>query len=259
MQRLSGRAENDQRYFLLLIGALITLAWLALAAWGQSPYGRFLRHDALGEIDSGAVRVLVVFVAGWTLMTAAMMLPTSLPLVSMFLRLVCRRPDRTRLVVLLISGYLGVWTAFGALVHLGDWALHRATEPVEWLHDNAWAFGAATLLLAGVYQFTPLKNYCAERCRSPLSLIVEHWRGRHEQRQALWLGVRHGVFCLGCCWTLMLLMFAVGAGNLGWMLALGTVMAVEKNLSWGRRLSAPLGVLLVVWGLILAISVTPLL
>jgi predicted metal-binding membrane protein len=259
MQQSSGWVANDRKYFLLLMGALIALAWLALAVWGQSPYGRFLSHEYLGQIDHETGRVLLVFVAGWTLMSAAMMLPTSLPLVSMFDRLVRRRPDRGRLVVLLITGYLGVWTAFGALAHLGDWGLHHAAERVEWLHNNTWAFGAAILFLAGAYQFTPLKNYCAERCRSPLSLIVEHWQGRHEQRQALWLGVRHGMFCLGCCWTLMLLMFAVGTGNVGWMLALSAVMGVEKNLSWGRRLSAPLGVLLVMWGLILALRATTLL
>jgi predicted metal-binding membrane protein len=256
MQQLSGRAENDGKYFLLPMGALVALSWLALVVWGQSPYGRFLSHKYLGQVDHAAGPVLLVFVAGWTLMSAAMMLPTSLPLVSMFHRLVRRRPDRTRLVVLLVAGYLGVWTAFGVVAHLGDWGLHHATERVEWLHHNTWML-VQPPILAGVYQFTLLKHYCLERRRSPLSMIVEHWRGRHEQRQALWLGVRHGMFCLGCCWTLMLLMFAVGAGNLGWMLALGAVMAVEKNFVWGRRLSAPLGVLLIAWGLTVALRAGP--
>ena len=108
-------------------------------------------------------------------------------------------------------------------------------------------------MLAGVYQFTPLKSSCLARCRSPLLFIVAHWHGRHEALQAVWLGVHHGLFCLGCCWLLMLLMFAVGAGNLGWMLALGLVMAAEKNLPWGRRISAPLGGVLLGWGLAVAL------
>jgi len=247
MLQASKPGESD-RLFLLLMGALIALAWLTLVIWGGSPYGRFLNHESLNELSLGESPVLLAFVAGWTLMSAAMMLPTSLPLVSLFHRLVNRRPDRAWLVVLLIAGYLGVWTLFGAVIHLGDWGLHHVTERIEWLHANAWAIGAATLLLAGVYQFTPFKYRCLERCRSPLSFIVEHWQGRHEQAQALWLGVHHGIFCLGCCWSLMLLMFAVGAGNLGWMLALGGVMAVEKNALWGRRISAPLGVALLLWG-----------
>lgn len=258
MLHVDGRAEKERRFFLLLMAALIALAWLVLWAWGQSPYGRFLDHGQLDELSLGDLPILLVFVAGWTLMCSAMMLPTSLPLVALFHRLVSRRRDRAWLVVLLIAGYLGVWTLFGATVHLGDWGLHQAADRIEWLHANAWVIGAVTLLLAGLYQFTPLKHRCLERCRSPLSFIVAHWQGRHEQAQSLWLGVHHGMFCLGCCWTLMLLMFAVGAGSLGWMLILGAVMAVEKNASWGRRLTAPLGVLLIVWGLAVALRVSPI-
>jgi predicted metal-binding membrane protein len=82
---------------------------------------------------------------------------------------------------------------------------------------------------------------------------MEHWHGRHDQREALVLGLRHGLFCIGCCWSLMLLMFAVGMGNLGWMLSLGLLMALEKNLPWGKRLSKPLGVLLVAWAVVLVL------
>ncbi len=175
--------------------------------------------------------------------------PKSLPLVALFRRLVRQRPDRTRLVVLLIAGYLGIWTLFGVIVYIGDLGLHQAIEEIAWLEANEWVFGAAILVLAGLYQFTPLKYHCLDKCRSPLSFIVEHWRGSHEQAQAFRLGVHHGIFCIGCCWSLMLLMFAIGMGNIGWMLVLGTVMAVEKNMPWGRRLSAPLGAVLLGWGL----------
>ena len=141
------------------------------------------------------------------------------------------------------------------MVHLVDSIIHTAVERSVWLAAHAWVVGAATLVLAGLYQFLPLKYHCLDRCRSPLSFIVEHWRGRHAQTQALRLGIHHGLFCVGCCWALMLLMFAVGIGNLGWMLALGTVMAVEKNMPGGRQLSAPLGVILIGWGLALAWNV----
>ncbi|MCH7836762.1 MAG: DUF2182 domain-containing protein, partial [Chloroflexi bacterium] len=168
-----------------------------------------------------------------------------------------QRSDRTWLVVLLIAGYISVWVLFGVLAHIGDRGLHELVQLSAWLGSNAWMLGAGTLLLAGAYQFTPLKYHCLDKCRSPFSFINEHWLGNREPAQAFRLGVRHGIFCVGCCWSLMLLMFAVGVGNLGWMLVLGTVMAVEKNMPWGRRLSAPLGGGLIAGGLVLILVAAP--
>lgn len=252
---------RDQRLFTALLAGLIVLAWLALLTWGQSPYGRFLSHEEIGEIDvgldGGALVLAAVFVGGWTLMTFAMMLPTSLPLVQLFRRMTQRRADGARLVALLIAGYVSVWALFGVAAHVGDRGLHEVVERSAWLEANAWLLGAGTLLLAGAYQFTPLKYHCLDKCRSPFSFIMERWRGRDEQAQAFRLGVHHGIFCVGCCWSLMLLMFAVGVGNVGWMLALGTVMAVEKNMPWGRRLSAPLGLALLAAGLAVVLVAAP--
>lgn len=230
----------DRRLFMLLLGALVVLAWIALWAWGQSPYGRYLSHHSVQEVR-GQVLLAPIFLAGWTLMVVAMMLPTSLPLVTMFHTLTQRRPGRHRLLTLLLAGYLIIWTGFGLLVYLGDWLIHLAVEQNRWLEAHAGTLGATTLIVSGLYQFSPLKYFCLDQCRSPLSFITSHWQGRHENRQALWLGMHHGIFCLGCCWSLMLVMFAIGVGSLGWMFALGVVMAVEKNVPWGRRLSAPLG------------------
>ena len=97
------------------------------------------------------------------------------------------------------------------------------------------------LAVAGVFQFSRLKYLCLEKCRTPLGFVTSHWHGPRPQREAFLLGLAHGVFCVGCCWALMLLMFLVGMGNTAWMLILGLAMAVEKNHPWGRRLSAPLG------------------
>jgi predicted metal-binding membrane protein len=234
--------------FALIFVLLIVFAWIGLWQWGNSPAGRFLHHEEIGHGAEGGWTLLAFFVAGWSLMTVAMMLPTSLPLVVLFHGLTRRRADQSLLVALLLVGYLGVWTLFGGLLHWADQRLHQAVHALPWLEDRAWAIGAATLLVAGAYQFTPLKHHCLAKCRSPLSFVMAHWRGRRERLHALWLGVHHGLFCIGCCWSLMLLMFAVGIGNLGWMLALSAVMAAEKNLSWGRRLSAPLGLALLYWG-----------
>lgn len=236
--------------------ALIALAWVTLIVLGQSPYARYLSHHSLDEVRGGG-SLMLVFVAGWLIMLVAMMLPTSLSLVVMFDRLARRRPDYKRLVGLLLAGYLSIWTLFGMLVYLGDSMLHAAVARMPWLADHVSALSAGVLLLAGVYQFTPLKYHCLDKCRSPFSFITEHWRGRGEQGQAFLLGIHHGRFCLGCCWTLMLVMFAVGVGNLGWMLVLGALMAIEKNARWGRRLSTPLGFVLLAWGLSLLVGALP--
>jgi predicted metal-binding membrane protein len=150
------------------------------------------------------------------------------------------------LLALVVTGYLAAWFAFGALAHLADAALHAAGERTSWLLADGWAVGAAVLAGAGWFQFSALKYRCLEKCRTPLGFIVERWRGVAPGRESLRLGFDHGLFCVGCCWALMLLMFVVGTGSIGWMLALAGAMAAEKNLPGGRRLSAPLGVGLLV-------------
>ena len=188
-------------------------------------------------------------VAVWAVLTAI-----SVPLVVLFHAFVRARPNRSRLTAFVVAGYLGVWTLFGFVVHAGDRFVHDGVDRAPWLEANTWLIGAATVLLAGLYQFTPLKHKCLDKCRSPLSFVMEHWHGEREGHEAFRLGVHHGVFCIGCCWSLMLLMFAVGVGNLAWKLALATVMAVEKNMPWGRLLSTPLGVVLI--GAALTVAVT---
>jgi len=236
------------------MGGLVVLAWLALWAWERSPYGRYLDHGELGALrpEQGVAGLLlpgVLYVAGWVLMIVAMMLPTVLPLAEIFRRLTLRHREHSLLMALLLAGYLACWTAFGIAAHVGDWGLHEAVERVPFLAERAWTLGAMILLLAGLFQFTPLKYACLDKCRAPLSFVLSHWRGKRERWQAFLLGLRHGLFCVGCCWALMLVMFAVGTGNVGWMLVLGAVMAGEKNLPWGRRLGAPVGIVLAGWGL----------
>ncbi|MGH7928245.1 MAG: DUF2182 domain-containing protein [Candidatus Binatia bacterium] len=246
-------AVVNRKPFLFSMGLLIALAWLSLWTWERSPYGRYLNHGQLGEVDlfagiSGIILPAALYLSGWTLMTVAMMLPTTIPLLEIFRRLTAQRSDRGRLVALVITGYLAVWLGFGIAAHLADWVLHKFVAHIGWLEANAWVIGAATLLLAGGFQFSRLKYRCLDKCRAPLSFVTEYWRGRHDYRNAFLLGTHHGIFCVGCCWALMLLMFGVGVGNVGWMLALGAAMAIEKNMSWGRRISAPLGLGLVCSG-----------
>jgi predicted metal-binding membrane protein len=229
-----------------LLAAMALLAWYALWLWGKSAYGHALLHGHVGMV-SGPHRdtvIAAVFVGGWTIMTVAMMLPTSIPLIVMFHRMVRGRRHAAWLVGVLLAGYVGTWAFCGALLQFANQWLQAGLTRVSWPAVMPWAGGAVLLAVAGLYQFSPLKYACLDQCRSPLSFITSRWRGGNESAQAFRIGVEHGLFCVGCCWSLMLLMFVVGTGSLAWMLLLGVVMALEKNLPMGRRLSAPLGWLL---------------
>ena len=231
---------------LLLLGGLSLLAWLVLWRWGHSPSLHYAHHAHLHPPPTDRAWLAAsFFIGGWTLMTVAMMLPTSLPLVETFSRVAASRPDRPLLVALVVLGFLLVWTAVGAVAYGLALAFRAAAGHLPWIGERGWVLVAVALLGAGLYQFSSLKTRCLDRCRSPFSVVAAHWTGQHPRRHALWLGMDHGLFCVGCCWTLMALMFPLGAGNLGWMLGLGAVMAAEKNLPWGRALARPVGVALI--------------
>ena len=242
-------------WFMPIAGLLTVTAWLTLWLWEQSPYGRYLDHGRWTELGLAAAICravpggdlalpLLLYAGGWLLMIAAMMLPTVLPLLRLFERLVHARPERSQLIALLICGYLLVWVGFGVAAHLLDLGLHETARRTEWLPAYGWAVGAGVLAVAGLFQFSRLKYRCLDKCRTPFSFLSMHWHGPTPRRSSLRLGLHHGLYCVGCCWAIMLLMFVVGTGNVGWMLLLGAVMALEKNASLGRRLSRPLGAVL---------------
>jgi len=246
---------RTRSWFVPIAGILTATAWLALLLWEQSPYGRYLDHPRWTEIGiaasicralpAGDVALpLLLYVGGWLLMIAAMMLPTSLPLFRLFHRMVGARADMATLLALLIAGYLAAWVGFGIAAHLLDELLHRLAGEWSWLVAHGWLLGALVLALAGLFQFSRLKYRCLDKCRTPYSFISAHWAGPTPWRSSFRLGLDHGLFCVGCCWAIMLLMFVVGTGNVGWMLGLGAIMAVEKNMPWGRAMSRPLGAVL---------------
>ena len=235
-------ARRDRAILAGLLGAMAGIAWLALFLWSRSSAGGYLGHDAVGP---SPFVTAALFTFGWLLMIVAMMLPSSIPLAVTFSRLVARRRRPARLVSLLVAGYLVVWTAFGLAAWAADRLVHSAVDAIPWLAAHPELILGATLLVAGLWQFSPLRDRCLEECRSPLGFVLNRWRGTSERREAFALGIAHGAFCVGCCWSLMLVMFGVGMSSLVAMLVLGGVTAVEKNLPQGRRLTRPVGVLLV--------------
>ena len=235
-------ARRDRVILGAALAALSLLAWASLLAWSGSAAGGSLHHDGgTGPLAAQAS----LFTAGWTLMIVAMMLPSSIPLVLTFGALTRRRRQPRLLVALLLAGYLVTWAAFGLGAWVLDRGIHVAVDALPWLAAHPQLIVGSTLLAAGVWQFSPLRDRCLDECRTPLGFVVARWRGTSERREAFGMGIAHGAFCVGCCWSLMLVMFGVGLGSLTAMLVLGAITAAEKNLPWGRRISRPLGILLV--------------
>jgi predicted metal-binding membrane protein len=196
--------------------------------------------------------------ATWLMMAGAMMLPTVVPLVRLFVPVTARvaHPILARLAFL--GGYLAVWSGFAGAAMLGDSGLDALVGGRAWPAAPAELVLGVTLVVAGLFQFSRLKHACLTACRSPWAFLWQHYR--RGVRGGWTLGVRHGVLCLGCCWALMLVMFGTGVGSLLWMIALTGFMIVEKTAPYGARLVAPLGGALVLAGVavsVLAVSATP--
>ena len=254
------RRVTDPRAVLgLLLAALAAMAWTSLWLWSLSPWSRYLGDAGWG--DTGALATLcralpqgdilvpaALHAIAWVVMIAAMMLPTTLPLLLIFRRVTQSRSDGARLAALVVLGFFAAWFAFGVAAHVADAVLRSVAADSSWFISHGWMVAAMVLIGAGVFQFSALKYRCLEQCHTPFTFVASRWHGRAPSQEALRIGFDHGVFCVGCCWALMLLMFVVGMGNLGWMLVLAAIMAAEKSLSWGRRLRTPLGVALVIWG-----------
>jgi predicted metal-binding membrane protein len=235
-----------------VLAALVASAWAGLGLAQGTGAGTWLAHQGLGEAGALLPMKLLAFLAAWTLMSIAMMLPSTFPLVRVFLTIT---EGSSGLLALLCVGYLAVWILFGAVALLMDAGLHRAVEGSAWLARRPERLPGALLLGVGLFQFSPLKYSCLRQCRSPVGFVIQHWRGASRALRALRVGLLHGAYCVGCCWALMLLMFAVGEAHLGWMLALAAIMFVEKAVAWGRAVTVGVGLILAGWGLGLLLGI----
>jgi predicted metal-binding membrane protein len=144
-------------------------------------------------------------------------------------------------------GYVVVWTLFSLAATLAQWGLNEAALLSSMMRSTTPVLGGLLLVVAGVFQWTPLKEACLVHCRSPLGFIMTHWR--EGRRGAFLMGLHHGTYCVGCCWALMLLLFVNGVMNLLWVGAIAAFVLVEKIVPAKGRLSQVTGALLVAWGL----------
>ncbi len=219
---------------------LVVVAWTVALLAALTNQTALLDHRyLLTQSHLPWLLALLVFLAAWQVMTLAMMLPSSLPVMYMMAHASRRQRHPWATQVAFLAGYGVVWTAFACAAFLADTLVHRLITNWFWLSTHSWLIGAATFALAGGFQFSPLKQSCLNQCRSPFSFFVRFYR---RGIGAAWhLGLRHGTFCLGCCWALMLVMFGLGVGSLVWMAIVTGVMVVEKTYPGGERLRPVLG------------------
>jgi predicted metal-binding membrane protein len=213
-------------------------------------------HDHVLEHDERPWPLRIgLFLAVWVVMLGAMMLPTLVPLARLFGPVSARSGHPRTARAGLYGGYLLVWLACAPLALLFDWGIHLVVHSWPWWEEREGLILAGALLLAGAYQLSPLKDRCLTACRDPFGFLWQHYRRGFSG--GVRLGVRHGRWCLGCCWALMLVMFATGVGSLAWMLGLTAVMVTEKTTRRGARLVVPIGVVLLLAGLTLALIALP--
>jgi predicted metal-binding membrane protein len=233
-------------------GWTIAIVGLSVAAW-------FAMSVSMGGMDEGPgtpLHDLPMFLVGWIVMLTAMMLPSELNYVAAFGILLKGRGktanERRRRIPSFIAGYGIAWIAYGLGAYFLDSVVRSAG--LEWIARSRVGpyVAASVLVLAGLYQFSKLKHACLTGCRSPLSFFSRYWRDG--DGGAVVMGFRHGLVCVGCCWALMAVMFAVGVMSLSWMALLTVLMFAEKMLPHGKKLTAPVGIFLAVMGIWIAVA-----
>jgi predicted metal-binding membrane protein len=194
--------------------------------------------------------LLLTFVM-WAVMMVGMMAVPALPVLLLFAEVDARRVDRgvVPAVPSFGLGYLIVWLAFSACATAAQWALHEGALLSSTMATSSTPAAGMILIAAGAYQLTPLKSGCLARCRSPLGFLMSNWR--EGATGAFLMGSRHGVFCLGCCWALMAMLFAVGVMNLVWVGVLTLFILAEKLGPTGAHVSRAGGAILIAFGAVL--------
>jgi predicted metal-binding membrane protein len=197
---------------------------------------------------------LAFLFAMWAVMMVAMMTPSASPMILMFSAMNRRRAEQQAPVVrtgLFVAGYLIAWTTYSAAAATAQWLLHGLALVSPMMVSTSPYLGGGLLVAAGIFQWTPLKRACLTQCRSPLGFIMTEWR--EGRLGALVMGLRHGVYCVGCCWVLMALLFVAGVMNLVWVGIIAAFVLIEKVVPVGERVGQVAGVILVLAGVALMI------
>lgn len=249
--------RRDRAIVLAGLGAIVLLSWgyMVYLAVGMANM-MTMSEPAMGAGMAmpsvqpwGTLDYVLMFIM-WSVMMFAMMTPSAAPMVLTYARISRQRQAELAPVAgtaTFFLGYLLVWTAFSLVATLVQGGLHAAALLSPMMETTSPILGGIVLIAAGVFQFTPLKHACLSHCRTPLGYFMTEWRDG--KWGALVMGVRHGAYCVGCCWMLMVVLFVVGVMNLFWNAGIAAVMLAEKALPGGHRIGQVIGVLMIGWGI----------
>ena len=248
--------RRDRFVVLIGLGVIILLSWVYIGymAWdmanmmGMSDAGMGMEMAMPTFQPWGIVDFFLVFIM-WTVMQMAMMTPSAAPMVLTYTKINRQRQSQLKPALgtaVFYLGYILVWMAFSATAALAQGGLHAATLLSPMMETTSPVLGGIILIAAGVFQFTPLKHACLSHCRTPLGFFMAEWR--EGKMGALVMGVRHGAFCVGCCWLIMALLFVAGVMNLFWIAVIAAYVLAEKLLPGGHKVSWGIGALMIGWG-----------
>jgi predicted metal-binding membrane protein len=241
--------RRDRRIVLAGLAGIIALSWaylihlsLRMAAMPQEPM-HMPQWQPWGTVDFALTLLM------WVVMMAGMMVPSASPMILMFTKVNRDRLAKGGVVVptaVFLAGYAIVWSTFSLAATLAQWGLHLAALLSPTMVSTSPILGGLLLITAGAFQWSALKHACLSKCRTPLSFLLTEWRDGHTG--AMVMGLRHGIFCTGCCWALMALLFVGGVMNLLWVSAIATFVLVEKIAPRGLRIERVAGLGLMAWG-----------
>tara|TARA_B100000749_G_scaffold255312_1_gene223299 strand:- start:117 stop:902 length:786 start_codon:yes stop_codon:yes gene_type:complete len=245
--------KRDRAVVVAGAAGVTILAWAYLVYLAQSMSGMG-SGMAMAQLESWNATDFGVMFLMWWIMMIGMMVPSAAPMILLFATVNRRRREQQGPYVptaIFLTGYLMIWGGFAAVATVGNWALHVNSLLSSMMGESTSAYlGGGLLITAGVFQWSRLKYVCLSHCRSPMSFLMSDWK--EGARGALKMGLRHGTYCVGCCWVLMALLFVLGVMNLVWIATLAAFVLLEKVVPAGQRLSKVTGLLLIGWGVVVA-------
>ncbi|MEE8326573.1 MAG: DUF2182 domain-containing protein [candidate division NC10 bacterium] len=237
---------RERNLILASLLVLAAVAWALLVWQARADDGQMAMGLTMGMAAP-------LFIAMWAVMMVAMMFPASAPMILMFARVHRDKRERGQPFVptwVFVTSYIVVWTLAGVVAYAVALGAEELAKQSTWLIDTAARLGGGVLVLAGLYQLSPLKRSCLSKCRTPLDFILGSWRDGYVG--SFRMGLEHGVYCLGCCWLLFVILFPLGVMNVGAMVAITVLIFAEKSLPIGRELATVAAGGLVAYGALVA-------